>query len=121
MEWMKIYILVKNIKLIYLIIKIYLLDLFFIKSSLLQIIKIKYYKIYGRKFKTEITGCHSNIQIKDIENKFDIKEISKVIIDIFVSALIRDIEEQNYKLDNFPILNPSFEIPEKYEFKLYKR
>ena len=88
----------------------------FIKSSLLTDEQKLILQNLWNKFETDIKGCNSKTKIKPIENKFDIKVINS-IIEMFVSTLIRDISEQNYKLDNYPIESPIFEIPNKYTFK----
>ena len=84
----------------------------FIKSSLLKEKHNKILEGLWTKFNNEINGSISKVQVKIIENKLEpniILEISKM----FVNILSRNINEQNYKLGNYPIEKPIFEMPNK--------
>ena len=89
----------------------------FIKSSLLSQEYNKILEDLWNKFISETSGSVSKLQIETTENKFDIKKIEEITV-MFVSILTRSIEEQNYKLGNYPIEKPIFEIPYKDELNL---
>lgn len=84
----------------------------FIKSSLLTADNSKILENLWNNFNNEIIGSLSKVQVQIIENKLEpnkILEISKM----FVNILSRNIEEQNYKLSNYPVEKPSFDMPNK--------
>ena len=86
----------------------------FIKSSLLSDDYNKILEDLWNKFLSETKGSLSKIQIEKSENKYDIKKIEAITV-MFINILTRNIEEQNYKLGNYPIEKPTFEIPYKEE------
>ena len=86
----------------------------FIKSSFLSDEYNKILEDLWNKFLSETNGSLSKIQIEKSENKYDIKKIEAITV-MFINILTRNIEEQNYKLGNYPIEKPTFEIPYKEE------
>ena len=88
----------------------------FMKSSLLSDDQSKILDDLWNKFTSEMNGSISKVQIETTENKYDLRKIES-IVKMFVNILSRDIEEQNYKLGNYPIEKPIFEIPNKEELE----
>ena len=93
-------------------IQIYLFVFSFIKSSLLNENHIKILEDLWTKFNDEKKGSISKAQINIFENKLDFFKII-VFFKMFVHLLSRNIEEQNYKIGNYPIEKPSFEMQNK--------
>lgn len=84
----------------------------FIISSLLREKHNKILESLWTKFINEINGSISKVQVKIIENKLEpniILEFAKMLFNI----LSKNINEQNYKLGNYPIEKPIFEMPNK--------
>ena len=86
----------------------------FIKSSLLSVEYNKILENLWNKFRAETKGSISKILIEISENKFEIKKIYS-IIEMIVKILSRNIEEQNYKIENYPLEKAVFELPSKEE------
>jgi len=84
----------------------------FIKSNLLNEDHIKILEDLWTKFNDEKKGSISKAQINIFESKLDLSKI-KDFVKMFVHLLSRNIEEQNYKIGNYPIEKPSFEMPNK--------
>ena len=84
----------------------------FIKSSILTDDHKKVLDDLWVKFINEANGSISKINIKIFENKLDYPKIID-FVNMFVRLLSRNIEEQNYKLGNYPVEKPSFEMPNK--------
>ena len=97
--------------------------LFFIKSSLLTNDNTKILENLWDKFNNNIKDSPSKVNVKVIENKFDINTI-RDIAKMFVDTLSRNIEEQNYKLGNYPLEKAIFDLqnedkeldPKSFEF-----
>ena len=84
----------------------------FIISSLLREKHNKILESLWTKFINEINGSISKVQVKIIESKLEpniILEFAKMLFNI----LSKNINEQNYKLGNYPIEKPIFEMPNK--------
>jgi len=88
----------------------------FIKPSSLSDDNNEILEKLWNKFRTETNGSLSKNSIISTESKYDINKIESIIM-IFINLLSRSIEEQNYKLGNYPLEKPVFDIDKNEELE----